>query len=446
VKKILLFLVLIGGAALLWKLGRWESRLFLTPPDILGGPVRVKDENGDRLYYLTSQWEKRISSVGGSRYSSSSQRTTSWLFIDLWAVDAATAQPVFRKRIKKDKVNGDEAAMGVEQGVMWARLPEIAGIRLADGAIVVDSAKIEARNPSLKGLMPKPPGVGMFLTESMQPLKFEPDAGMIVRLDDARRVRIDPLTLEATPYVPVSDEKKREAAANKDGVEKAAARTKIESLSNGMEWRAMVRGVAMQRPDGDQDWLGLIADSELEEATSRRTIANQVNFTEPMRHRLYRARLKKIDEFLGPRWQFLDPAPLPESPEFLMGGLLTQDSPTWEQQSALWRKNPDSVFVLSRTRLGEEGRMQVTRIAGPAGRTVWSKELPLSAVSAWIPGERYALMLGSDPSAQHSPMAEEGENPSMQIISIDLETGELKSFNPDLHRDWPAEDLTQQKP
>jgi hypothetical protein len=67
-------------------------------------------------------------------------------------------------------------------------------------------------------------------------------------------------------------------------------------------------------------------------------------------------------------------------------------------------------------------------------------------VSAWLPGERHALMLGPDPSAQRSPMAEENENASMQVVSIDLETGEVKSFNPDLHRDWPAEDLTQQKP
>lgn len=444
-KKILLFLLLLGSTALLWKLGKWQSQLFLTPPDILGGPVRVTDESGDRLYYLTSQWEKRISRVGGARYTSSS-RTTSWLFIDLWAVDAATAQPVFRKRIKKDKVNGDEIAMGVEQGILWARIPEFAGIRLADGAIVADSAKIEARNPSLKGLMPKPPGAGMFLTESMQPLKFDPDAGMIVRLDDARQVRIDPVTLEATPYVPPTDEQKRAAASDKDGMEKGATRGKVERISNGMEWRAMVRGVNMSRQDGDQDWLGLIADSELEEAITRKTIGIQMNFTQPMRHRLYRARLKKVEEFFGPRLQFLDPSPLPESPEFLMGGLLTQDAPTWDQQTALWRRDPDSVFVLSRDRLGEEGRMQIARIAGPAGRVVWSKALPLSAMSSWLPGERHALMLGPDPSAPRSQMAEEGENASMQIVSIDLETGELKSFNPDLHRDWPAEDLTQQKP
>ena len=434
-KKILLFILLLGGAALLWKVGRWQSQLSLTPPDILGGPVRLKDEHGDRLYYLTSQWEKRISSVGGSR-SSSSRKTTSWLFIDLWAVDAATAQPVFRKRIKKDKVNGDEIAMGVEQGVLWARIPELVGIRLADGVVIADSGKIEERNPSLKGLMPKPPGVGMFLTEDMQPLKFDPSAGMIVRLDDARKVRIDPVTLEATPYV----------APKKDSVEKTPGRAKIERLSNGMEWRAMVRGVAMQRPDGEQDWLGLIGEPELAEVTERKSISNQMNFTEPMRHKLYRAKLRKVEDFMGVGVRFLEPTPLPETPEFLMGGLLTQDTPTWDQQTALWRKNPDSVFVLSRTRLGEDGRMQVARIAGPAGRPVWSKDLPLSAMSAWFPGERHALMLGQDPSAERSPMAEEGENPSMQIVSIDLETGELKSFNPDLHRDWPAEDLTAKKP
>ena len=55
-------------------------------------------------------------------------------------------------------------------------------------------------------------------------------------------------------------------------------------------------------------------------------------------------------------------------------------------------------------------------------------------------------MLGPDPTAQRSPMAEEQENPVMQIVSIDLVAGALKTFNPDLHRDWPAEDAIPAKP
>ncbi len=440
-KKILPLILLLGGVAFLWKSGIMKSKISRTPPEILGGPVRLADEQGDRLYYLTSQWEKRITRVGGYR-SSSGSRTTSWLFIDLWAVDAATAQPVFRKRLKKDKVHGDSVAMGMEQGILWARMPELTGIRLADGAIVADSAKIEARNPSLKGLMPKPPQVGTFLPESMQSLKFDPAAGMIVRLEDARQMRIDPLTLEAIPHAPAPEEQRTE----KEGVEKAVVRIKTERPSNGMDWRAMVRGVAMPRSDGEQDWLGLLAESEMKEATERGTIGNQMNFSEPMRHRLYRARLKQVEAFIGPHWEFRDPSPLPESPDFLMAGLLTQGPGSWDQQTALWRRNPDSVFVLSRDRLGDAGRLQLARVAGPEGRPVWSKALPLSAMSVWLPGERHALMLGLDPSAERSPEAEKGENPVMQIVSIDLETGELKSFNPDLHRDWPAEDITSKEP
>ncbi|MES2475471.1 MAG: PA2928 family protein [Verrucomicrobiota bacterium] len=433
-KKFLIFLGLLGLVGL-WKLGLMESKLFLSPPEILGGPVYQSDEHGDRLYFLTSQWEKRISRIGGTRYSSS-RKTTSWLHVDLWALDAATAQPVFRKRLKKDKVNGDLAAMGVEQGILWARIPELAGIRLSDGAIVADRAKIEARNASLSGLMPKPPQLGIFLTESMQPLKFDPAAGMIVRLDDARRVRIDPLTLEATPYV-ADPEGKKPATADRKAVER---------ISNGMDWYAMVRGVAMERPDDDMDWLGLMAESELAQAKTVKAVSNQMDFTEPRRHRLYRARLDAFKTDFGISHRFVDPVALAESPEFLMAGLLAADVGSYEKQTALWRRDPDSVFVLSRDRLGEDGRLQLARISGPAGKPVWSTALPLSNMSAWLPGEDHALMLGPDPSAPRSPMAEEGENPVMQIVSIHLKTGALNPFNLDLHRDWPAEDLTQSKP
>ena len=45
-----------------------------------------------------------------------------------------------------------------------------------------------------------------------------------------------------------------------------------------------------------------------------------------------------------------------------------------------------------------------------------------------------------------SPMAEEGENPVLQIIAIDLNTGTLNSFNPDLQRDWPADEILKPTP
>jgi hypothetical protein len=431
-KALLIFLIILGGVILTWKLLANADQLFLSPPEILGGVVRTDDAAGGRLYYLTSQWEKRVSRIGGGR-SSSSVRTVGWLNVDLWEVDTATAQPLHRRRIKREKVNADAKALGIEQGVLWARIPELAGIRLTDGAIVADRAKIEARNPGLAGLMPKPPQAAIFLTESMQPLKFDPQAGMIVRLDDARQVRIDPLTLVATPYV-----------APKPGSK--PSQSAVISPSNGMDWWAMVRGLAITGPESGGEWLGLLADTDLATMRERHTVNPQMDFSVPRRQRLYRAELKQVKDFFGPRVEYREPVVLPESPEFLMAGLLTQGPSGSNSQSALWRRGPDSVFVLSLDRLGDAGRLQLARISGPEGAPVWSVALPLSHMSAWVPGDQHALMLGPAPSAPRSPMAENDENPVMQIVAIDLNTGALSTFNTDLHRDWPAEEPHQKTP
>jgi hypothetical protein len=427
-----LFLFLLIGAVLVWKWKSLGTQIHLAPAEIMGGVFRTEDPAPGRLYYLTSQWEKRVSRIGTR---SSSTRTVGWLNIDLWEIDAATAQPVVRRRIKQAKVHGDSKALGLEQGILWARIPELVGIRVSDGQIVADSAKIEARNPSLAGFMPKPPQAGYFLTDSMQPLKFSPQTGMLVRLDDARMVRIDPLTLEATPHVEA-----KAASQSTDGPEASAATYGMAPVSpaNGMDWYAMVRGLAIEK-SGGKEWIGLLAEPDLAMLQERHVVTPQMDFTVPRRQRLYRAEIETVQEFFGLRTVYKNPAVLPESPEFLMAGLLTQGPGGYGQQSALWRREPDSVFVLSRDRLGEDGRLQLARVTGPKGSPAWSAALPLSNMSAWLPGERHALMLGPAPSAEHSPMAEENENPAQHILSIDLQTGAIQSFNPDLHRDWPAE-------
>ena len=428
-----LFLILLAVAGLLFWKGRFIGGTFLSQPEIRGGIVRVTDEKGDRLYYLTTQWEKRIFR-SGSR-SSSSSRTVGWCNTDLWEIDVITAQPITRRRLKREQVNGDVVAMGMEQGVMWARIPELVGIRLSDGQIVANKEKIETANPSLAGMVPKPPEVGIFLTESMQPLKFTPVEGMVVRLDDARLVRIDPLTLAATEQ----KERSRESA---DAEERPKRGEKGVTIANGMDWYSMVRDLPMAQKDGRQQWLGLLAETELEQMKERHQTTHQMDFTTPRRHRLYRAELRKEESFMGARWVYENPAVLPESPEFLMGGLLTSESGSTgdtSRMTAMYRRDPDSVFVLSRDRLGEEGRMQMARIAGPAGNAVWSIALPISNMSAWIPGEARAILLGPCPSAEKSPQAEEGENAAQHVISVDLKTGEMKTFNPDLNRNWKVE-------
>ena len=422
-------------AALLALSACTETRHFLTPPDVSGGPVRIADASGDRVYLLTTQWQKRQLFFSG-RAVSSRGRTVSQLNVDLWVLDAATAQLVFRRRIREAEVNADAAAMGVDQGVMWARLPELVGIRLSDGEIVADRERIAARNPVLAGLLPLPPDSATFLTQQMQPHKFTADAGLVIRLDDARRVRIDPVTLQASPYEPPREEESRDRAAR---APLGSGRVVIESMANGMEWRAMVRGLLVDKPGGGNEWLALLAESELSQLKSHRpTVGAQMDFTEPRRHRLYRVSLEPVEDFFGKRLEFGKAQVLPESPDFLMAGLLIQDRPSYQEQSALWRRNPDSVFVLSRDRLGDAGRLQLARVTGPRGRPAWTTALPLSNLSSWLPGERHAVMIGPAPGVPQPPGAEENENAPVHVLSIDLDTGALRAFDLGQNRGTPA--------
>ncbi|RYD20835.1 MAG: hypothetical protein EOP88_13480, partial [Verrucomicrobiaceae bacterium] len=310
-KKAFLILSFIVGIALFaWGLFGKNS-LSLAPPEILGGVVRVDDDKGSRLYYLTGQWEKRVIRVG--RTLNSSAKTLSWYNVDLWEIDGTTAQPLTRRRIKREKVNSDMKALGLEQGILWARIPELAGIRLSDGKIVADKATIEAKNPSIATLIPKPPQSAFFLTEQQQPLKFDEKGGMTVRLDDARVVRIDPLTLEATRFTPPASDSKA-PPADPSG-------SKVVSPANGMDWYAMVRGMMIEKPGSLGDWMGLLAEDELAKTKEQKSyITHQMDFTTPRRHRLYRGELRHNDTFMGRSVEYHDLQPLPDAPEFLMGG------------------------------------------------------------------------------------------------------------------------------
>jgi hypothetical protein len=433
-KKVFIPLLLIFAASIaVWAFYKQQSRLLLSTPEILGGVMRTEDAGVDRLYYLTSQWEKR--SIFRSSRVTSSIKTINWLNVDLWEFDSTTAQPLSRRRIKREKVNADAKALGVEEGVLWARIPELVGIRLADGMIVVDREKITARNPALAGLLPRPPATAFFLTESMQPLKFDPGVGMIVRLDDAREVRIDPLTLEATPYVAQDPENKPSPEATAP-----SSRMKGISPSSGTDWYAMVRGLSVPQAGVTKEWIGLLTETDLKMMQETKLISWQMDFTKPQRSRLFRATLEGGDGKPGAAMWYHQPSVLPESPDFLMAGLLIEEASQSRNPTALWRREPDSVFVISSDRLGEEGRLQMARVSSEKGAPIWSATLPLSQLNAWIPGNSHALIMGPAPSEKRSPMAQENENPVMHLLSIDLLTGSWQSFNPDLHRDWPVEE------
>jgi len=168
-----------------------------------------------------------------------------------------------------------------------------------------------------------------------------------------------------------------------------------------------------------------------------------MDFTKPQRSRLFRAKLSGLTGALGTGEGYQDPTLLPESPDFLMAGLLTQEVSDRRNPTAWWQRGPDSVFVISLDRLGDAGRLALARVSAENGAPVWSVVLPLAKLSAWIPGEHHVLIMGPAPSEKRSPMAAENDNPVLHILSVDLKTGAFQSFNPDLHRDWQMEESSK---
>ena len=417
------------------------------PARLANGVLRVASDQGDRLAFITTQWERRRVYVGGSR-AGSSQRSLAHLHVDFWLVDVATARPLRRVRLVKAKQLGDVAVLGAERGVLWARLPGLIGVRLADGAVVADRARVAAANPSLASVLPQPPAEGLFPTPQQQRLRFTPADGLVMLLDDGRRVRLDPSTLQAQALGPAAD--------GEPQAETGAQRQRALSPANGMQWNAMVRGLSIARTDvkperdpgrkADRnldgnldrqlDWLGLVAEREVEQIARDRQTTPVPDFNRPERFKLYRGRLRPETTHFGVRHRLELVQPLPEAPEFLFAGLVVDD-PDARPTRALWWRDPDSVFVLHRDRLGDQGRCLLSRIAGPAGRVVWRAELPLSNVGLWLPGGRHAALLGTWLNAPRSPMAEEREDPSMQIVSVDLVSGATAAFNLDVERSWP---------
>ena len=127
--------------------GVYPSDALLTPPDILGAPVRV----GDRVYLLTSQWKTTIP------IEDLYPRTTD-LLVDLWSFDALTAKPLWRSRLQQERsgTNMGRSILGIEGETIWVLLPRgIAAVSTRDGSFQARSARIEQLNPPLRGLLPK---------------------------------------------------------------------------------------------------------------------------------------------------------------------------------------------------------------------------------------------------------------------------------------------------
>lgn len=387
-------LALIGALAVLTAVGaailgaRMEA--VATPADIVGSPVRAQTAHGDRVFLLTSQWKTfrtRYSRHGITRPAYTA------LQIDVWAFDAATGAPVWRRRLESERrgVNAGRAVLGAERDVLWLLTSRgLVGLSPKDGATVADAAAIEAKNPALASLVPNE--IDLFRFDA---------SGLGFRSADGRDWRLDSATLLAS------------AASGPSGA--AAGAFTPAKLSGGVStWAFHERGLHLTGR-----WLGFLSQAEAERSAQRRSL-DFARIDEAPRMRLWSARTRPEATFFGARTVLSDFEPLPESPEFLRGGLLSDGN---LQNRPVLLREPDSVLVLHWDSLGEEGQLKLSRVAGPAGRVLWTADLPMARLDAVMPGERTLVLMGSRREPDLRRPRERQTVEVDQLAAVDLQTG-----------------------
>lgn len=316
------------------------------------------------------------------------------LFVDLWAFDVGTAKPLWRRRVQTER-NGAMAGrsmLGAEGNTMWLLLPRgLLAVSLSDGAVQADGNRIESQNPPLKGLLPKDSRYFLFDAQ-----------GLKIIAADAREWRLDPETFRARPAQTANSEVRQD-------VFRPAYFT--PNYTSSFQQRGL---------EIPGHWLGVLTDKEAEAFHSQNATGS---VSGEVRRRLWQAKTGQAENFFGKYTTYSDFKPL--GVEFLMPGLLTVPQSGTPGQ-VLWARHPDSVFVLHRDRLGQEGRWRLARVAGPEGIVLWDTGLPLSVLQSVMQDAQTVVLYGVE---YRQPQNDRPRDPMHdareKLIAVDLATGKL---------------------
>lgn len=405
------------------ELARGESRR-LSPMAPAGPPLRTDQGGADLVYVLATQSE-RIVPLRLRKVTPRPPRQL--LHVDLWAVDAVTAKLAWRKRLRTYEGAAREGIdlrsfdlFGADGGTLWLSVREPLAVALADGRVLADGARIDAVNARLPGKRVNDLGYVAFGRHGLQ-----------LTFDNASQWRIDGTDFSAAPRDTPARDPARIVAPSKLG---ATDRFQMRGLPLGERWLGVLT-------DGEADVLQKRVVVAGREPGERRGVMEdflegqhvpQALSPELRPYRLWGAHVKQVSaaprgwpanlpDKWGTRPSFSNYAVLKDAPSFLQAGLLGDGF----SEVPFWYRAPDSVLVLHRDKIGSAGRLQLDRIAGPAGRVVWKQALPFARLDAVL-GKQDAptLLFGSEERV--NPNVGRDEEPVIthhHIVSLDPATG-----------------------
>lgn len=386
--------------------------------------LRAARPAGPRVYLLSAREQlPRSRRLGVNTLS-----PTEELQVDLWCFDADTLQPVWVRRLLTEPGGRpyDLHLFGLDGDRLWLYLRGLVAVDADSGEIVLDADGLVGRNPDLDGR----------LKGEARYYGFDA-AGFYLTDDQARQWRIDSDTGQAVAVTP-------EPAAARDKVVLPALWLPI--ATNAFK----LRGVEL-----DSHWLGLLSAADRARlappaATTEPAGAlaqHQASMREPRylpsvgtdRYRLWRADIRQVSaappdwprdfpDNWGHRNVYENWQPLQAAPEFLDAGLLH----TGRGENPLWARDPDSVFVLDRERIGNDQPLQLSRIAGPDGRVVWRRQLPISVLQSVLPGGDQVVLFGRRYPVDETAVVGDPYHRSREwLVSVNLASGELRDYELD---------------
>lgn len=364
-----------------------------TPLGNFGAPVVARFDDGDRAFLLTGQWRTlTFTGRGGTG------RSTTNFYVDLWSFDAATAKPLWRKRLESERGGGyhDRTLMGVHGKTVWLLIRQKpVALSAEDGEVLLAAGKLEERNPELRGLMP---------TEERY---FTFDArGLLITAADARQWRIDPETFKAQPVA-------------SDTPPDPRAFPPVYYTPNGTQLH-LVRSV--ESPDR---WLGMMTDDEASFLEEHDTVGESY---EDVRRKMWSARLEKKTEFLGERLDYVNLSPVPGTADYL-GGKFLREYDRASQLPAIQLAEPDSVLLLSRERLGQAGKLRLARVAVADGKILWDARLPLTEIQSVRHLDESILLFGIEYTEGDPEIRDALRDSPRRLVAIDLASGTPQAFS-----------------
>jgi hypothetical protein len=286
---------------------------------------------------------------------------------------------------------------------LWVLLP--AGplaLNRETGAPSANPEKIAQVNPKLGGLLPVEWRYYTFTAN-----------GLSVKTTDARTWYIHPDTFLASETPP------------------ALAAVCIPPPFDGQaSSQFLERGLTV----GDK-WLGVLSEGE---AAGLGSTHQFPDMEYQSRRALYAAEVKH-PETLGRIAQYSNFRRL--TADFVAPGFLAEHRRAGPN-AVIYRRDPDSIFVLHMDRLGTNGLLQLARIAGPAGKTVWTAQLPLSVLRSVMPDDQ-SLLLHGRRYREQKPGDEDTTDPSRTahgvLVAVDWTTGAIRYHDQgDIEKHPPA--------